>query len=143
MRRWLRGSPGSGLPVWAGQSGRILKVAVGVRFERMKRKMRREGRKKVLVMLAAEGMRVQSPRSSTFGSHLPRGQIPGSAPLDHPLALSSDRLLGGLVCSVLRALVVEVWGPTLFSSLPECSRAGAQRKYLKRHLRIGSVRTSQ
>ena len=110
----------------------------------MKRmKMRRKGRKKVLVMLAAEGMRVQSRRSSTFGSRLLKGGIPESAPLGPLPALSSDRLLSGFVYSTLRARVVEVSGPRLSSSLPECSRAGAQRKCLKRRLRNGPVRTSQ
>ena len=69
---------------------------------------RRRGRKKVLVMQAAEGMRVQSPQSPAFESQFLGGWILGSALLGHPSTLSSDRLLSGLVYSIPRALVVEV-----------------------------------
>ena len=50
------------------------------------------------------------------------------------MCLLSDRLLSEFPSSILRAQVVEVWGPMRFSSLPECSRVEEQRMNLKQRL---------
>lgn len=60
----------------------------------------------------------------------------------HRTTLLSDRSPSELVDSILRAQVVEVEVPTLFSSLPERGRVEEQRTNLKQHLGKGPVRSS-